>query len=477
MDNTIMRRAQHFQEIPLDIVGSTAFGRYNKISNAQTWNMIISDNWLVPYAGYKSIVNLGEKNGGGRGLFNSARSGKLIVVIYDSVYTIDASFIYTKIGEIDTFSGDVFIDENDAKQIAICDKKDIWIYNYNLNTFTKASIDFTPGYIAFQDGYFISPDSSNPKWRLSALNDGISWPAAPANIGLFQTKPDNVVACVRLPGRGNNLLVMGKTVSELWINVGYYLFPYQRTSGFNIDYGCLNPATIASGENFVVWIGSNEKSGPVIMYSSGGDIKQISTDGINFRLSKLKHPEEAYAFLFKQDGHLIYQFTFPHPDDNASYAYDFNTDKFFNLCDENMNFHIAKRVVAFANSYYFVSFNDSNVYELNSEYTTLDGKEAVRIRIGQTIRLPDTSPFIVNNMVFPIEQGDSSSIQRVDVSISTDGGESFGNIIGYTLNPLGVRQNRLVSWVKTRCNEFTPQFRFWGDSRFVMTNGVMSIYQ
>ena len=546
-----MSRGDHLKELPLDMVGSSTFGRYPKISNSQTWNMLISDEWLVPYAGYKNILDLGVA-GDGRGDFSSSRLSKIIAVVYNSVYAIDSNFSYQKIANIDTFSGDVFIDENDAQQIAICDKKDIYIWDYQTSAFEKLALDFTPGYIAFQDGYFISPVTGQPRWRLSVLNtmlaiDSVSlvnggtgysandiltvsqglggtikvltvsagviatfsvqstgkgfssgthtvtggtgngakfnvvvsngFPAAPANVGAFQTKPDNVVACVRIPGRGNHLLVMGKTVTEHWVNVGYYLFPYQRTSGFNIDYGCVNPATIACSDNFIVWVGVNEKSGPVIMYTSGGDIQHISTDGIDFKFAQLEHPEESYGFLFKQDGHLIYQVTFSHASDNLSLAYDFNTGKFFNLCDENMDIHIAKRVVAFFNSYYFVSFNDYGFYELNSKYTTNNGVEAVRIRIPNTVRSHDGAPFVVNNMTFPIEQGITDDHQRVDVSISTDGAVSFGNTVGFDLNGLGHHQNRLVVWVKCRCNEFTPQFRFWGNDRFLVKDGVVSIAQ
>ncbi len=51
-------RSQTFTQMPLDIVGSTKFGRYPKISVEQTWNMIISDGFLVPFAGYLKVAEL-----------------------------------------------------------------------------------------------------------------------------------------------------------------------------------------------------------------------------------------------------------------------------------------------------------------------------------------------------------------------------------------------------------------------------------
>jgi hypothetical protein len=473
-----MSRGRHIIEAPIDIVGGSTFGRYAKISNSQTWNMIISDDWLVPYAGSalaKSLATSGE----GRGLFNSLRSGKLIAVVSNNVYVIDNFFGFQIVGQVNTFNGEVFMDENNAKQVAICDKKDLWIYDYGNSTFQKAKndattdLDFTPGYIAFQDGYFIAADVNNPKWRLSQLNNGHFFPPASANVGALQTKPDNCVACVKVPGRGNNLIVMGRTVCELWQNVGYYLFPYQRTSGFNIDYGCVNPATIAYGENFVVWIGANEKSSPVIMYTTGGDIQTISTDGINFKLNQVKHPEDSFAMIFRQDGHLIYQFSFTNKDDNFTLAYDFNTQKFSNLCDEEMNYHPARRIASYNNSYYYISAQDAGLYEISSKYSTVEGKVIPRIRIASNFRLPGSETFVVNTITFPIEQGHAKNPQEIDMSISIDGGNSFGNSIRYTLNPLGIRQNKLVSWVNCLCNEFSVQLRMYGDDRFILSNGVI----
>jgi hypothetical protein len=134
-------------------------------------------------------------------------------------------------------------------------------------------------------------------------------------------------------------------------------------------------------------------------------------------------------------------------------------------------------VFYYNNSYYFISFEDGNIYEMNSKYIDFNGSVIPRIRIPGTIRLPDSSPFVSNNITFTMEQGQNSSIQRVDLSISMDGGESFSNEVGQPLNALGLRRNRIVFWTGGYMNEFTPQFRFWGDGRFVVTDGVVNIYQ
>jgi hypothetical protein len=520
-------------------VGSTKFGRYPKVSVEQTFNMIISDGFLVPFAGHQLAAEIVEQ-AEGRGLYTSVTFNHMIAVIANRVYIISNNNSVTRIGTINTSVGNVYIDENNNNQIAICDQSNIWIYNYVSGAFTMAVIDFTPGYLTYQNGRFISAAVGTPTWRLSAAGNGLSWPNDSFHVGTFQTKPDTVVATQRFPGRGNLLFVMGKTVTELWQDIGAQLFPYQRNSTINVDYGCLNPATIAFNENIIVWLAANEKSGPMIAYSTGGDIKKISTDGIDFKLSQLTNPANSFGFLFRQDGHMIYQLTFP--DDELTYIYDFNTNMFFTLCDQYMNAHIAKKVAFFNDEYYFVSIIDGNLYQLGTQFTTYNGHEIPRIRVCRNIRMPDASRFAVNNLTFTLEQGTQSNVffgddlltedgnpiltesgdplevnvsrtiitygplqaedggllltesgeeilisnelnipyaipQAVHLSVSRDGGMSFGTIWSKELNPQGVFKNRLVYFNLGTANDFIPQFRFWGLSRFVATDGIVSVYQ
>src|SRR5271166_6040755 len=95
------------QTLPLDIVGSTKFGRYPKISAEQTINMIISDDSLVPYAGYKAVLTL-LASGNGRGLYSSPKFGHMIAVVDNAVYAINSNLGYSQVGSLATYSGDVF---------------------------------------------------------------------------------------------------------------------------------------------------------------------------------------------------------------------------------------------------------------------------------------------------------------------------------------------------------------------------------
>jgi hypothetical protein len=495
---------------PLDIVGSSTYGRDPKVMASRTFNMITADGWLVDYAGYKKVLDIAPQ-GVGRGLFNSIRSNRLIIVISNKVYSVgvystsngdNRSYTTKLVGTLNSYSGDVFIDENINNQIAICDKHEIYIYNYVDGSFTLATlpIGFIPGYVRYQDGYFIAPNLVSSQWALSAINNGLNWfwnaATGGAVLGALQTKADYVKAAFPMPGKGNLLLVMGNLVTELWTNVGGAVFPYQRSFSLNIDYGCINSATIAASDTIVAWLGANEKSGAVIMFTTGADIQQISSDGINYRFSKLKNPEKSVGFFMKLSGHLLYQLTFYDPKDNYTVVYDFTDQKFYDATDENMNYHIARKVAFFNNEYYFVSLNDGNLYQMSDNLFNFDygyftdGSPKVyempRVRVSSNMRTANQNRFSINNVTFTLEQGsdiqndnnDPNYFPGIDMSMSKNGGISYGSYsCRKPIYKIGKRENRLNWWRLGVANDLVLQFRFFGKGAWRATNGEVNILQ
>lgn len=524
---------------PLNIVGSNTFGRNPKMSSEQTFNMIISDGWLVDSTGYKKILNLPQK-GIGRGIFTSVRGGFMIAVVNNTVYRISGppNFLTAQqLFKLNTFYGDITIDENVASEIGICDGQAVWIYNWRTNTSQAAVLPIngntqqtiTPGYITYHDGYFIVPDLTSSNWYLSKQNHGLIWDWGAGStyvFGAIQTKPTNAVAVLRAPGRGSLIYVFGLTVVELWQDTGAQLFPYQRNSSASIDYGCLSSTTIAAMDNYVAFLGANEKSGPAILVSAGGNFERLSTDGIDFKLADLHAPETSYAFFYRIDGHVFYQITFYDPRDNYTLIYDFNTKKFFYATDENMNFHIAEAVAFFNDTYYFVSLRDTGIYELNSKYTQYDytdpsSSDSVvkeylipRVRICNSIEEDDTGPRVINRLTFPMEQGVDQYFEmsemyfassedgfviaqeaapgyigdwvsqeiriesyapRIDLTMSKDSGQTFGNASQHFLSTQGNRKNRVMFWNLGQVNDFVVQLRFWSKARVTVGNGLVEV--
>lgn len=523
------------QEIPVNVVGSSTFGRYPKISVEKTYNMFISDEWLVNYAGFLKIAEV-LASGEGRGLFHSIRGNFMIGVFSSAVYRFGLSIAPQFIGNIDTSSGEVIIDENLNQQIAIADGADLWIYSYNTGNLTKQNLTFLgnpvrPNYVTYHNTFFLiasNPTSDNAQnWYAAenATNDTIT--IAAENSFPLQTKPDNAIAVKRLPGRGNNVIVFGSSVAEIWTQVGG-TENYRRVQSANIDNGCVSVSTIAANEEFVCWLAQNENNSPVIMATNGADSKRISSDGIDFLLQSLNRPDRSTAFFYRQDGHLFYQITFFDERDNLSLIYDFTTDKFFHVSDEDLNYHPARQIVFFNEKTYFASLNDANIYQMGTQFISYnysgdalaEGDVIPRIRLCKTIRRENNERFRIGKFTFWIEQGvndffllnadsgrfcdgllitqdgldfivaqdgslllaqDGECLEnlnrpRVDFSFSKNGNQSFSNIVSRNLNPEGKYRNE-INWHRMgQANEFTPQLRFWGLQRFVAQNGVLEVY-
>ena len=215
---------------------------------------------------------------------------------------------------------------------------------------------------------------------------------------------------------------MGSIVTEAWFFTGTQLFPYQRNNQFNIDYGCIQPATVAYMDEIVVWLAQNEKSGPIILYSDGGMPKKITTDGIDFLFSELQYPASSQGFLYRQDGHLFYHINFYL--DNISLFYDFNTEKFYNASDQNMNYFIAAEIAFMGNQYYFVTKNNGNLFAFDTAFTMYQDVESntsttpinhiiPRTRTCRNIMLPSQDYFIANDVGFTIETGETDYYQQM----------------------------------------------------------------
>lgn len=395
-----------------------------------------------------------------------------------------------------------------------------------------------PNYVTYHNTYFLfgnrptGTSAQGSAWYAYVPN--MSDPTQITELDLpllaVQTKPDYAIAIKRIPGQSANVLVFGTTVCEIWTNVGGTQI-YRKNTSVSIDFGCVSVDTIASSDLYIAWIGVNEANSPVVMIYTGQEASPISTDGISYLMGSIKFPAQSTAYFLREDGHLFYQFTFYNPADNVTLRYDFETKKFFHITDEALNYFPATDVVYFNGSNYFLSLNDGTFYELSTDLTNysynfaneeyLDWRYVhtiPRIRIPATIRSPRTSRYRAQALTLTIEQGVDNGIDvndcetilihengtrlvseggiqlvpegngnndcmpglfnipRVDLNISYDGTETFGNPDSIFMNPIGYRKNIMKWYQLGEANEMTPKFRFWSTGRIVVQNAVLDVY-
>lgn len=527
------------EEVPINIVGGSTFGRYPKISLEKTYNMFVSDGWLVNYAGFQAERELAA-SGKGRAIFHSTRGNFFIAVVGSAVYRINLPNLSSSfIGNVGSLSQEVSIAENLSSQICIVDGQSAYIYHYTNGTFTKQTLTFggnpiIPGAVRYHNTFFLiapNPSSINPQnwYAFERATDSTIQVNAQFAI---QTKSDTALAAVPLPGRGNNILVLGSIVGEIWTQIGSVnqagvAVSYQRIQSSNIDYGTVSISTVASSDTYICWLGQNKDSAPSIMMTDGSQTQRISTDGIDFVLQSLHRPDRSTAIFYRQDGHLFYQLTFFDKRDNLSLLYDVDAKTFYHVSDEDLNFHPARQVVYSSMGTYFVSLNNAILYNMGSQYIsynhslddTVPGDIIPRIRIVKTVRKKSGERFRAGNFRFWLEQGvneffkldgdnteycDGEVITEdvgdfmitesglkilteegfcfpnigpaVDLTLSKNGNQAFSNGVRRKINPQGYYRNE-INWQQLgQANELTLQLRFWGLQRFVAADGVMEVY-
>jgi hypothetical protein len=428
------------------------------------------------------------------------------------------------------------MDENLSSQVILVDgTSTAYIYNYDpaVDIMAPAVRDgtaqtFIYNYVTYQNTYFIfgngMTDNSGSQWYVYKSGFNPTTKANPFNITFvetltLQTKPDFAKAAIRIPGHGNNLLVLGSIVAEIWTSVAGIQI-YQRMSSINIDYGVASVSTIAASDDMVAWLGINEKSSPAIMVMAGGGAERISTDGIDYLLGLVKHPDQSTAMFYRQDGHVFYILTFFNPADNFSIMYDFTTAKFFDLTDWDFTYHPARQMAYFNNQIYFASIKQGSLMRIGTDITSISTNaqndyEIPRVRKCDTFRLPGSDRFIVNQFSFTIENGvepgvdfsvecegfilgevsglimyseddeplllEGGSCQfyqpRIDVTISKNGGETYSNAIPYYMHATGQYKNQPRFNQLGEANQFTVQMRFWGFGAVVVNNGFLEVRQ
>lgn len=450
------------EQIPVNVVGSSSFGDYPKISLEKTYNMFESDGWLVSFPGYHKVLEIVKSGIEGRALFRSFRGNRMIAVIDSNVYDISNSLSFRLVGRLATQTGEVFMDENLNQQICIVDGLNMYIYNYGVTSAltlqTGGVLDgpnapLIPNYVTYHNTFFLigngNKTGNGARWfsYQFATDTTIEMHTEMA----LQTKPDTALAIKRIPGQASNVLVLGGSVCEVHTQVGGLNTvgqpqDYQRNNSVSIDYGCASVSTIAESDTHIAWLGINESNLPVIMVMTAQSTNRVSTDGIDFFLQNLVHPEQSTAMMYRVNGHLFYQLTFFYqasgaPDDNVTLIYDFNNEKFYHLSDQNLNFHPARQLVFFnvssvsstpapginqdildgqSQNIFFISKKGGAIYQLSQNFYDINEDinddlvagtdpnlryEMQRVRIPKSVAFPTSTPFKANQFCFVIEMG------------------------------------------------------------------------
>ena len=442
-----------FEPHRLDILRGHNPSRFVELDSAELYNMYIYNNGLVATPGFKRFNQFDFKNGAARSIFLSDALDKILVVYGSAVFLINDGLTFTEIGAFETLQGEVSVSENHFNQIFWSDLKDIWVYNHVEGTFSKAvtqnnsKLNFTTGRIDFQDTRAICNDITSKKFFISQLNNAATWEELDSTV-------DNQIASITvgIAVLDRQVLLMGDSITDVYYDQGLPNFPYRKANTVSHQYGCLSRSSIAVNFGRAAWLATNKESSPVIVSTTGGRLEKISTENIDDMIDAFVDPQDCDGYFYQVSGHIFYQLNFF--TDKVSLLYDFATKLFSVVTDENLGLYPIKDVVKFNNTHYGINYNDGRIYEINTCFSSNDGKIVRRQALFPTIEKPKTN-IECNSLVVDIGQGNNKVEEpaKFFLKISRDRGATFAVNQVRELAPTGSR-NALLDFTDLGMGRF-----------------------
>lgn len=108
---------------------------------------------------------------------------------------------------------------------------------------------------------------------------------------------------------------IGERTSEVWYNAGGVNFAWSRLPGIGPQIGCSAQHSIARVGNDLGWLARIGESGEnVVILTEQYGYRRVSTHAIEHAISGYPLVSDAIGDCYEEEGHLIYQLTFPTAD-------------------------------------------------------------------------------------------------------------------------------------------------------------------
>ena len=423
-----------------------------------TENMGKSSKILVGSPGYKSFGYVPDTYGGGiRGLFPTTQN-KLYAVRGYSLVESNSSGSGVLKGTLLTNNGPVSIAEN-VNQIMVTDGAYGYILDKTTELFTQITDPGfpTPGFVMYQDGYFITNDNGSNQFYLSQLNDGLLW--TPITFVSAEGSPDIITKIISTNGQ---LWVFGQKSYEVWYNSGDPLFPYQRIPGTYNSIGLLAIESVAVISNTVFFLGGNKDGFGTVYMSNGYQVGQISTYPIETEIAGLTNPEDAIGFTYQENGHYFYVLSFQAG--NKTFVYDLNEKAWHTRTSYNSLTNTEGRWNALYQAFAFNKniigdYTTGDLWELNSSIYTENGTEILRERTAPVLfSEEDYNTIWYTSLEIDMQTGVGLNIgQGSDpqcmMQFSDDGGETWSNEYWQSIGKIGDFSNR-IKWERLGTSNF-----------------------
>lgn len=345
----------------------------------------------------------------------------LYVVSGEDLYTIDTHKSSTLIGGIEG-SGNVHMDES-GDHVLIATSGRAYAVNQS-SIFVLQEGNFTG--VTYQDGYGIFPRKSSQDFFVTNLDDMTQIDAL--DVSQADSDSDRNIGII---SNHRELWIFKNRTIEIFQNVGNPDFPFTRAGAGFIERGCYAPGSIAEEDRSVFWLGDDW----AVYRSQGYQPVRISTPAVELLISNQGDQEAAWAFTYRQEGHVFYVLSFF----SLTLSYDVTTGRWHERetitkgrwSGSRHSFAFAKNLVG--------DFENGNIYELDLDEYQDDSSTIIRSTVSQAL-FNKGSRFAVHEYTVELESGVGLATgQGSDPMAMLDWTDDFGALWSNEIrSPIGV---------------------------------------
>lgn len=366
-----------------------------------------------------------------------ATNGRAFIVSGAALYEVDAAGNGTWRGNLLQAKGIVSIDEN-GFQLALCDGKNLYIFTYSDNDFTRVGSENLPevSTVTFIDGYFVVNELDTGRFFISALYNGLVWVAL--DFATAESSPDKLLRVINGIGQ---LWLLGEISGEIWTNTGDSAFPFERISGAKLEVGIAAPHTALALDNSLFWVGQDENGTGIVYRTNGFAPKRISTGPIEEAIQKAPKPLEMRSWSYQQGGHVFYVITGGGLE--TSLVYDLSTGEWHERAymneQGNWEAHLGNCCMYAFGKHIVGDRRNGNLYELRSDVYTDDGEPLVAERIFAHLAA-NGERFSIDALEIDLEGGvgaEEGNTPLISMRLSKDGARTWGNWYTASMGKIG----------------------------------------
>ncbi len=237
----------------------------------------------------------------------------------DAVFSIRENGTYVLLGRVQNDQRPVSMVANGTHQIFIASAGQGYVLPAGSAHVPNSMVGVDSGFqgaamATFQDGYVLVIKPNSNQYQISGtddipLGDARKWSAAKVSVQAGMA--DNLRAII---SSREYVRLLGDRRSQVHYNIGNSGiggFPFQIYNATFIETGIEAPFSLADLGDALMWIGKDKRGTRACWHDRGFSPQRVSTFAVEAAWKKYARIDDARAFAFIWEGHLMYQISFP----------------------------------------------------------------------------------------------------------------------------------------------------------------------